>query len=56
VIKVLLNETFKGEAQSVFAEDPATLHNAAKTDRASPSLHLSIRHLFSYHGIEDSYD
>jgi len=54
VIMVLLDEVLKCEAQSVSAEDPPT-HNAAQTDRASPSLYLSIPHLFSYHGNGDAY-
>jgi len=52
---VLLDEVLKCEAQSVSAEDPPTHHNAAQTDRASPSLYLSIPHLFSYHGNGDAY-
>jgi len=52
---VLLDEVLKCEAQSVSAEDPPTHHNATQTDRASPSLYLSIPHLFSYHGNGDAY-
>ena len=55
VIMVLLDEVLKCEAQSVSAEDPPTHHNAAQTDRASPSLYLSIPHLFSYHRNGDAY-
>jgi len=56
VIMVLLDEVLKCEAQSVSAEDPPTHQNATQTDRASPSLYLSIPHLFSYHGNGDAYD
>jgi len=52
---VLLDEVLRCEAQSVSAEDPPTHYNAAQTDRASPSLYLSIPHLFSYHGNGDAY-
>jgi len=38
-------ETIKGEAQSVFADDPPTHHHAAQTDRTSPPLLLSILNL-----------
>jgi len=36
VIKVLLDETFKGEPLSVLPEDPPTHHHAVRTDRGSP--------------------
>jgi len=42
---MLMYETIKGEAQSIFAEDPPTHHHAAQTDRPSPSLDLSIFNL-----------
>jgi len=51
---VSLDELFKCEAQSVLTEDPPTHHNAAQTDRASPSLYLSILHLLSCHGFRDA--
>jgi len=47
MIKLLLDELFKCEAQSVLTEDPPTHHNAAQTDRPSPSLDLSMIHLSS---------